>query len=113
MKKEEILRIVDEAVDSKIKSFSFNRELCETIRHFVELKVNNINDKENKQKDYDLMVNFIKTIKKIFKDIFVIRSYDRQLYELIFESRDGRSKCCFSITEEEFTDLIPFIPERY
>ena len=113
MKKEEILRIVDEAVNSKIKSFSFNRELCETIRHFVELKVNSINDKENKKKDYDLMVYFIQTIKNIFKDMFLYRNCNGEIYELYFESRNGRSKFCFGITEEEFQNLMPFIEVRF
>ena len=116
MKKEEIMHIVSEAVDSKIKSFSFHVELCSKIRGIVKeaIEMDKAKEnKENKEKEYDLMVNFVRTIKNIFKNMFLHCSCDGQIYELFFESRNGRSKFCFSITEEEFNNLIPFVEVRF
>lgn len=113
MKKEEILPIVNEAINSKIESFGFHIQLCNKIKNILKVEMEKNNDKENKIKDYDLMVNFVRTIKNIFKDMFLHQSCNGEIYELFFESRNGRSKFCLSITEEEFTNLMPFIDVRY
>ena len=112
MKKEEILRIVDEAVDSKIKSFNFYRQICVKVREIVKEEMECNNDKV-KEKDYNSMVIFVRTIKNIFYNMFITCDITGELHQLYFESRDGRSKFCIGITKEEFNNLIPFVEVRF